>query len=156
MFIFLQHLLHYLHLPENLVHITCKDAISPDLIYYIMKGDSVYIRSIYQLDSHSLLVDLNVPTGELDYNLTTTLIEVCNKYFYINKKDQFILEASLVNNYLEAPRIIKDYSFYLVEGYMPEGRPLFGYQLLLNYHYLAPMESLFYTPLQYLGDNKLD
>ena len=156
MFIFLQHLFHYLHLQVNLVHITCKDAISPDLIYYIMKGDSVYIRSIYQLDSHSLLVDLNVPTGELDYNLTTALIEVCNKYFYIYKKDQFILEASLVNNYLEAPRIIQDYSFYLVEGYMPEGSPLFGYQLLLNYHYLAPMESLFYTPLQYLGDNKLN
>ena len=72
MFIFLQHLFHYLHLQENLVHITCKDVISPDLIYYIMKGDSVFIRSIYQLDSHSLLVDLNVPTGELDYNLTTT------------------------------------------------------------------------------------
>ena len=124
-----------------------------------MKGDSVFIRSIYQLDSHSLLVDLNVPTGELDYNLTTTLIKVCNKYFHIYKEDQFILEASLANTYLEDPRIIQDYSFYLVEGYMPEGSPLFGYQLLLNYHYLAPMEpmeSLFYTPLQYLGDNKLD
>ena len=45
MFIFLQHLFHYLHLQENLVHITCKDAISPDLIYYIMKGDSVYIEA---------------------------------------------------------------------------------------------------------------
>ena len=33
-----------------------------------MKGDSVFIRSIYQLDSNTLLVDLNVPIGELDYN----------------------------------------------------------------------------------------
>ena len=47
MFIFLQHLFHYLHLQENLVHITCKDAISPDLIYYIMKGDSVYILEAF-------------------------------------------------------------------------------------------------------------
>ena len=51
---------------------------------------------------------------------------------------------------------MQDYSFYLMEGYMPDGSPLFGYQLLFNYYYLAPMESLFYTPLQLLGDNKLD
>ena len=156
MFVFLQHMFHFLHLQENLVDITCKDAISPDLIYYIMKGDSVFIRSIYQLDSNTLLVDLSVPTGELDYNLTSTLIEVCNKYFYTYHDDQYILEAYLANSHLEDPRIIQDYSFYLVEGYMPEGSPLIGYQLLFNYYYLAPMESLFYTPLQLLGDNKLD
>ena len=155
MFVFLQHMFHFLHLQEHLVYITCKDAISPDLIYYIMKGDSVFIRSIYQLDGNTLLVDLNVPTGELDYNLTSTLIEVCNKYFYTYHKDQYILEAYLANSYLEDPRIIQDYSFYLVEGYMPEGSPLSGYQLLFNYYYLEPMESLFYTPLQLLGDNKL-
>ena len=143
MLVFLQHLFHYLHLQENLVHITCKDAISPDLMYYIMKGDGVFIRSIYQLDSHTLLVDLNVLTAELDYNLTTTLIDVCNKYFYTYQKDQYILEAFLGNNYLEDPRIIQNYSFYLVEGYMPEGSPLLGYQLLFNYHYLAPMEVYF-------------
>ena len=90
MCVFLQHMLQFLHLQENLVHITCKDAISPDLIYYIMRADSVFIRSIYQLDSITLLVDLNVPTDELDYNLTTTLIEVCNKYFYTYQKETFI------------------------------------------------------------------
>ena len=121
-----------------------------------MKGDSVFIRSIYQLNSNTLLVDLNVPTGELDYNLTSTLIEVCNKYFYTCHDDQYILEAYLANSHLEDPRIIQDYSFYLVEGYMPEGSTLIGYQLLFNYYYLAPMEHLFYTPLQLLGDNKLD
>ena len=121
-----------------------------------MKGDSVFIRSIHQLDSNTLLVDLNVPTGELDYNLTSTLIEVCNKYFYTYHDDKHILEAYLANSYLEDLRIIQDYSFYLVEGYMPEGSPLCGYQLLFNYYYLGPMESLFYTPLQLLGDNKLD
>ena len=119
MFVFLQHMLHFLHLQENLVYITCKDMISADLIYHITKGDSVFIRSIYQLDSNTLLVDLNVPTGELEYNLTTTLIEVCNKYFYTYKGDTFILEAYLAKDYLEDPRIIQDYSFYLVEGYMP-------------------------------------
>ena len=60
------------------------------------------------------------------------------------------------DSYLEDPRIIQDYLFYLVEGYMPEGSPLSGYQLLFNYYYLAPMESLLYTPLQLLGDNKLN
>ena len=97
----------------TIFYITCKDAISPDLIYYIMKGDSVFIRSIYQLDSNTLLADLNVPTGELDYNLTSTLIEVCNKYFYTYHDDKYILEAYLANSYLEDPRIIQDYSFYL-------------------------------------------
>ena len=80
---------HFLHLQENLVYITCKDVISPDLIYYITQGDSVFLRGIYQLDSNILLVDLNVPTGELDYNLTTTLIKVCNKYFYTYKGDTY-------------------------------------------------------------------
>ena len=84
-------MLHFLHLQENLVYITCKDMISADLIYYITKGDSVFIRIIYQLDGNTLLVDLNVPTGELKYNLTTTLIEVCNKYFYTYQGDTFIL-----------------------------------------------------------------
>ena len=65
-----------------------------------MKGDSVSIRSIYQLDSNTLLVDLSVPTGELDYNLTFTLIEVCNKYFYTYHNDKYILEAYLANNYV--------------------------------------------------------
>ena len=94
MFVLLQHMLEFLHLQEHLVHITCKDAISLDLIHYIMRADSVFIRSIYQLDSNTLLVDLNVPTGELDYNLATTLIEVCNKYFYTYQKETYILEAS--------------------------------------------------------------
>ena len=156
MFVFLQHVFHFLHLQENLVYITCKDAISPDLVYCIVKGDGVFVRSICQLNSNTLLVDLNVPTSELDYNLTSTLIEVCNKYFYTYHDDKYILEAYLANSYLKDPRIFKDYSFYLVEGYMPEGSPLSGYQLLFNYYYLAPMESLFYTPLQLLGDNKLN
>ena len=81
MFVFLQHMFHFLHLQENLVYITCKEAISADLIYFITRGDSVYIRSIYQLENNTLLVDLNVPTGELEYNLTSALIEACNKYF---------------------------------------------------------------------------
>ena len=114
------------------MYITCKETISPDLVYHIIKGDSVFIRSIYQYVSNTLLVDLYVPTGELDYNLTTTLIEVCNKYFFDYKGNRFILEAYLANSYLEDPRIIQDYSFFLVEGYMPEGSPLLGYQLLLN------------------------
>ena len=155
MFIFLQNLFHFLHLQENLVYITCKESISPDFIYHITKGDSVFIRSIYQYDNNTLLVDLNVPTGELDYNLTTTLIEVCNKYFFDYQGDRFIMEAHLANIYLEDRRIIQDYSIYLTEGYMPEGSSLLGYKLLLNYYHLSPMESLFYTPLQLLGDNKL-
>ena len=110
-----------------------------------MRADSVFIRSIYQLDSNTLLVDLNVPTGELDYNLTTTLIEVCNKYFYTYKGDTFILEAYLVNDYLEDLRIIQDYSFYLVEGYMPEGSPLFGYQQYLIIIILFPWKVFLYN-----------
>ena len=156
MFIFLQHLFHYLHLQENLVHITCKDAISPDLIYDIMKGDSVFIRSIYQLDSHSLLVDLNVPTGELDYNLTTTLIKVCNKYFHIYKKDQFILEASLANTYLEDPRIIQDYSFYLCGRLYAWRKPIIWLSTLIKLSLSCTHGKSILHPLQYLGDNKLD
>ena len=130
MFVFLQHMFHFLHLQENLVYITSQEAISADLIYYITRGDSVYIWSIYQLENNTLLVDLNVPTGELEYNLTSTLIEVCNKYFWDYKGDRFILNAYLANSYLENPRIIQDYSFYLVEGYMPEG----SHYWVINYY----------------------
>ena len=88
---------HFLHLQENLVYISCQKPIVPNLIYHVMGSDSVYIRSIYQLDSNTLLVDLNVPTGELDFNLTTSLIGVCNKYFYTYQEETYILEASLAS-----------------------------------------------------------
>ena len=145
MFVFLQHMFTFVHLQENLVHIYCQKVISPGIIYFIMGSNSVYIRSIYQLDSNTLLVDLNIPTGELDFNLTTDLIGACNKYFYTYKEETYILEASLANNFLEDPRILQDYSFYFVEGHMPAGSPLFGYQLLLNFYHLAPLESSFFT-----------
>ena len=61
----------------------------------------------------------------------------------------------MANHFLEDHRIIQDYSFYLVEGYMPEGSPLFAYQLLFNFCLFAPIKSLFFTPIQFLGDNKL-
>ena len=155
MFVFLQHMLSFLHLQENLVHIYCQKVISPDHIYFIMRCNSVYIKSIYQLDSNTLLVDLNVPTGELDFNLTSDLIGACNRYFYTYKEDTYTLKASLAIDFLEDPRIVQKYSFYLMEGYMPEGSPLFAYQLLFNFYHLAPIERLFFTPLEFLGDNKL-
>ena len=133
MFIFLQHMLSFFQLKENLVYIHCQKLISPDIIYFIMGSNSVYIRSTYQLDDNTLLVDLSVPTGELDFNLVSDLIGACNKYFYTYKEDTYILEAAIVNDFLEDPRIMQDYSFYLVEGYMPEGSPLLAYQLLFNF-----------------------
>ena len=98
-----------------------------------MGSNSVYIRSTYRLDNNTLLVDLDVPTGELDFNLTSDLVGACDKYSYTYKEDTYILEASLAIDFLEDPRIIQDYSFFLVEGYMPEGSPLFAYQLLFNF-----------------------
>ena len=127
MFIFLQHILSFFHLKENLVYIQCQKPISPDIIYFIMGSN---IRSTYQLDDNTLLVDLNVPTGELDFNLVSNLIGACNKYFWTYKDDTYILEASRANDFLDDPRIIQDYSFYLVEGYMPDGSPCW----LINYY----------------------
>ena len=48
-------------------------------------------------------------------NLTSALIEACNKYFYDYKGDRFILEAYLANSYLEKS---KDHSrlFFLSDG----------------------------------------
>ena len=120
-----------------------------------MSANSVYIRSTYQLDDNTLLVDLNVPTGELEFDLASDIIGACQRYFWTYKDDTYILEASKANGLLDDPRIIQDYSFYLVEGYMPEGSPLLAYLLLFNFYHLALMESLFFTPIQFLGDNKL-
>ena len=155
MFAFLQHMFSFLHLQENLLYIQSQKPIAPDLIYFIMSANSVFIRSTYQLNANTLLVDLSVPNGELEFDLGSDIIEACQKYVWTYKDDTYILEASKANGLLQDPRIIEDYSFYLVEGYMPTGSPLQAYQLLLNFYHLAPMESLYFTPIQFLGDSKL-
>ena len=65
------------------------------------------------------------------------------------------MEASKANDLLQDPRIIQDYSFYLVEGYMPAGSPLQAHHLLFDFYHLSPMESVYFTPIQFLGDTKL-
>ena len=145
----------FLHLQENLLYIQSQKPIAPDLIYFIMSANSVFIRSTYQFKANNLLVDLSVPTGELEFDLASDIIEACQKYVWTYIDDTYILEASKANGLLQDPRIIQDYSFYLVEGYMPTGNPLQAYQLLFNFYHLAPMESLYFTPIQFLGDSKL-
>ena len=133
---------NFLHLQENLLYIQSQKPIAPDLIYHIMSANSVFIRSTYSLDTHTLLVDLSVPTGELDFDLALDIISACQQYVWTYKGDTYILEASKVHDLLQDPRIIQDYSFYLVEGYMPAGSPLQAYHLLFNFYHLSPMESV--------------
>ena len=120
-----------------------------------MSANSVFIRSTYSLNAHTLLVDLNVPTGELDFDLTLDIITACQQYQWKYKGDTYIVEASKAHDVLQDPRIIQDYSFYLVEGYMPAGSPLQAHHLLFNFYHLSPMESVYFTPIQFLGDTKL-
>ena len=100
-------------------------------------------------------MDLNVPTGELDFDLTLDIITACQQYRWKYKGDTYIVEASKAHDVLQIPRIIQDYSFYLVEGYMPAESPLQAYHLLFNFDHLSPMESVYFTPIQFLGDTKL-
>ena len=155
MFTYLQHMFNFLHLQENLLYIQSHKPIAPDLIYYILSGNSVFIRSIYSLHAKVLLVDLSVPTGELDFDLASDIISACQQYDWNYKEDTYILEASKANDSLQDPRIIQDYSFYLIEGYMPAGSPLQAHLLLFNFYHLSPMESVYFTPIQFLGDSKL-
>ena len=145
----------FLHLQENLSYVQGDRPIAPDLIYHIMSANSVFIRSTYSLNSHTLLVDLNVPTGELDFDLTLDIITACQQYQWKYKGDTYIVEASKAHDVLQDPRIIQDYSFYLVEGHMPVESPLQAYHLLFNSYHLSPMESVYFTPIQFLGDTKL-
>ena len=155
MFTYLQHMFSFLHLQENLLYVQGDRPIAPDLMYHIMSANSVFIRSTYSLNSHTLLVDLNVPTGELDFDLTLDIITACQQYQWKYKGDTYIVEASKAHDVLQDPRIIQDYSFYLVEGYMPAESPLQAYHLLFNFYHLSPMESVYFTPIQFLGDTKL-
>ena len=155
MFAYLQHMFNFLHLQENLLYIQSQKPIAPDLIYNIMSANSVFIRSTYSLNANVLLVDLSVPNGELDFDLASDIIGACQKYVWTYKEDTYILEASKANDLLQDPRIIQDYSVYLVEGYMPAESPLQAYHLLFNFYYLSPMESVYFTPIQFLGDTKL-
>ena len=91
------------------------------LILFIMSADSVFIRSTYSLNAHTLLVDLNVPTGELDFDLTLDIIPACQQYQWKYKGDTYIVEASKAHDVLQDPRIIQDYSFYLVENTCLQG-----------------------------------
>ena len=70
-------LISFLHLQENLIYVQGDRPIAPDLMYHIMSANIVLIRSTYSLNSHTLLVDLNVPTGELDFDLTLDIITAC-------------------------------------------------------------------------------
>ena len=106
----------FLHLQENLLYVQGDRPIAPDLMYHIMSANSVFIRSTYSLNSHTLLVDLNVPTGELDFDLTLDIITACQRYQWKYKGDTYIVEASKAHDVLQDPRVIQDYSFYLVEG----------------------------------------
>ena len=155
MFAYLQHMFNFLHLQENLLYIQSQKPIVPDLIYHIMSANSVFIRNTYSLNTNVLLVDLSVPTGGLDFDVASDIIGACQKYVWTYKEDTYILEASKANDLLQDPRIIQDYSFYLVEGYMPAGSPLQAYHLLFNFYHLSPMESVYFTPIQFLGDSKL-
>ena len=146
---------NFLHLQENLLYIQSQKPIAPHLIYHIMSANSDFIRSTYSLNTHALLVDLSVPTGELDFYLTLDIIGACQQYVWTYKGDTYILEASKANDLLQDPRIIQDYSFYLVEGYMPAESPLQAYHLLFNFYHLSPMESFYFTPVQFLGDTNL-
>ena len=114
----------FLHLQENLLYVQGDRPIAPDLMYHIMSANSVFIRSTYSLNSHTLLVDLNVPTSELDFDLTLDIITACQQYQWKYKGDTYIVEASKAHDVLQDPRIIQDYSFYLVEGHMPAESPL--------------------------------
>ena len=71
---------NFLHLQENLLYIQSQKPIAPDLIYHIMSANSVFIRSTYSLNTHTLLVDLSVPTGELDFDLALDIISACQQY----------------------------------------------------------------------------
>ena len=155
MFTYLQHMFNFLHFQENVLYVQGNRPIAPDLMYHIMSANSVFIRSTYSWDGHTLLVDLNVPTGELDFDLTLDIITACQQYQWKYKGDTYIVEQSKANDVLQDPRITQDYSFYLVEGYMPAGSPLQAIHLLFNFYHLSPMESVYFTPIQFLGNTKL-
>ena len=106
MFTYLQHMFNFLHLQENLLYVQGDRSIAPDLMYHIMSANSVFIRSTYSLDSLTLLVDLNVPTGELDFDLTLDIITACQQYQWKYKGDTYIVEASKANDVLQDPRIL--------------------------------------------------
>ena len=38
---------------------------------------------------------------------------------------------------------------------MPAENPLQAYHLLFNFYHLSPMESVYFTPILFLGDTKL-
>ena len=56
----------------NLLLFQSDVVMCAQFIYWLMDNSSVYIRSIYEANNHSILVDL-VPTEELDFNLIEDL-----------------------------------------------------------------------------------
>ena len=58
---------------DNLLLFQPDVVMYPQFIYWLMDNSNVYIRSIYEANNHSILVDL-VPTEELDFNLIEDLL----------------------------------------------------------------------------------
>ena len=70
----MQLLLNYLHLVDNLVHVTCSEDMESMLIYHIFGAKSVYIRSIYQEGYNTCVIYFDMPEGELDHNIVEDFI----------------------------------------------------------------------------------
>ena len=55
-----------------------------------MSANSVFNRSTYSLNANALLVDLSVPTGELDFDLASDIIGACQQYVWTYKEETHI------------------------------------------------------------------
>ena len=146
-----QLLMNYLHLVDNLVHVTCHEDMESMLFYYIFGAKSVYIRSIYQENYNTCIIHFDVPEGELDHNIAEDFISASQQTVWNYSGTVYQLNCKRAIEIV--PQHVLHYSTFLTEGYVPSGSSIVPWHILYNLYYMRPEEACLYSPLQFLEES---
>ena len=131
----IQLLQRYIDLKSNLVSYKSNYSIGPEEVYSLLGNNSVYIRSTYEVNNSHVLVDFCVPEDEF---ATDLLWMDQHPSLLVIRAEQIIDD-----------QMIREYAMFLKDGYLPDTSYMESWRFVFNMYYLAPMESLYYTPFQY-------
>ena len=108
-------------------------------MYSSLGSNSVYIRSTYEVNENHGLVDFCVPEDEFATDFVEDLL------WMDQHPSLLVIRAGQVID----DQMIREYAIFLEEGYLPDTSYMESWRFVFNMYYLAPMESLYYTPFQY-------
>ena len=134
----IQLLQRYIDLKSNLVSYKSDYAIGPEEVYSSLGSKSVYIRSTYEVNAYHMLVDFCVPDDEFDTDFVEDLLWMDQHPSLLVIRAEQIIDDQM----------IRQYAMFLEDGFLPTTSHMESWRFVFNMYHLAPMESIYYTPLQ--------